>query len=189
MTISYTGYSVWNFILLYLIGRWIYLYPNRLSKMQNSKLIVFLSLSVAVTFILSLWWLNKGHIVSDKTIFAYSSPWVISSSVLLFLCFKNINLSYNWVGSIAPSVLSVYLIHENSLIHQWIYIKPLRKLIAFIPSDIISYLMLLVYGIVLFLLIVAFDKLVRVKLQERILGVLSKLEIYQVFDSNLKKLN
>ena len=157
--------------------------------MHNSMLMVLLSLSVAVTFILSLWWVSKGHVVSDKTIFAYSSPWVISSSILLFLYFKNINISYKWVKKIAPSVLSVYLLHENSLINPWVYIKPLRNLIAIIPSDIISYIMLLVYGAVLFLLVVAFDKFVRVKLQDRILGVLSTLEIYQIFDSNLKKLN
>lgn len=121
--------------------------------------------------------------------FAYCSPWVITSSVALFLVFKNITINKLWIAYIAPSVFSVYLFHENSLINQIVYIKPLRFVISIIPYDALSYQAIVVYGIILFALIVAFDRCVRLNIQEWIMNALSNFRILKIIDSKLLKLN
>ena len=163
-----------NFILLYLIGRWIALYDKDNSKRQCVRTIVSLIISVAFTFGLSVWWLHKGHDVADKTIFAYCTPWVILSSVSLFVLFKNISVKNSWINVVASSVFSVYLFHENGLIKQFVYIKPLKYLISQIPNDIFSYLCLIAYAILLFVIVVLFDRYVRIRIQDKLIKTLNK---------------
>lgn len=188
--IGYEGYSIANFILMYLIGRWIALYPNKLTKMRSCWITSLLIVSVCMTFVLALWWINRGHDIADKKIFAYSSPIVIMSSVLLFILFKNLTLSKQWINLVAPSVLSVYLFHENGLVKNFIYIKPLRHIIAIVPSDFISYLCVVLYGLILFAIVIIFDRFVRIKIQDMIVNALmNKIRVLKIIDSNLLKLN
>ena len=189
ISIGYQGYDIANFIMMYLIGRWIALYPNKMTKMRSIKTMGLLILSVCITFILSLWWISRGHDVSDKTIFAYSSPVVIMSSVLFFILFKNLTLSKQWINMVAPSVLSVYLFHENGLVKNIIYIKPLRHIIAVVPSDLVSYLCIVLYGLALFTIVIIFDRFVRIKIQDMIVNALSNIRVLKIIDSNLLKLN
>lgn len=186
---GYEGYSIANFIMMYLIGRWIALYPSKLTRMQSSRALVLLMVSVCITFILALWWISRGHDVSDKKIFAYSSPIVIMSCVLLFILFKNMPLSKQWINIVAPSVFSVYLFHENGLVKDIIYIKPLRHIIALVPSDFVSYLFIFLYGLLLFAIVIVFDQFVRIKIQDKIVNALSNIRVLKIIDSYLLKLN
>ena len=187
--LGYDGYKIWNFILIYLIGRWIALYFNKSSSKQAKNAAVVLVLSVLLTFCLSIWWIYRGHDVTDKTVFAYCSPWVLMSSVALFIIFKNINITKRWIYYVAPSVLSVYLLHENGLTKQIIYIKPLRYFISLVQSDILAYLSMIVYGLTLFAVVVLFDFFVRRKIQIFIVEKLTQVRIIKIFDTKLLKLN
>lgn len=187
--IGYKGYDLYNFILLYLTGRWISLYPVKSSRMSSKKLLILWLLSVVLTFVLAVWWVYRGRDVSDKKIFEYSAPWVYISSVLLFLYFISKSMDGKWILLISPSVFSVYLFHENSLIKQYVYIDPLKEILSSIPNDVLSYCSLLLYGILLFVIVIVFDKFVRVKFQDWLLRLLNRLEVWRIIDTNLKKLN
>jgi surface polysaccharide O-acyltransferase-like enzyme len=189
LTKGYLGNSVVNFILIYLIGRWIALYVKKNNKRQKYIAVFLLLLSVGLTFCLELWWLQRGNSVADKMIFSHSTPWIIASSVALFVLFKNITISKSWLFYIGPSVLSVYLFHENGLIKQYIYIKPLRYLFSISPNDALSYMIMIIYGLSLFSIIVLFDHYVRIPIQDYIMGTLKNNRVYKVMDSKLQKLN
>lgn len=183
------GCNIVNFMLIYLIGRLIALYARENSLKQKNIAAFLLFLSVGFTFCLELWWLNRGHGVADKTIFSHCTPWLITSSVALFVLFKNITITKRWLFFVGPSVLSVYLFHGNYLIEQYIYIKPLRFLISISPNDALSYIILIIYGLSLFSIIVLFDHFVRIPIQDYIMGNLKNNRVYKVMDSKLQKLN
>lgn len=187
--IGYDGYSILNFILLYLIGRWIALYPGFFYKQKNKQIFCAFFVSVVITFTLAIIWWKLGHHVGDKRMFAYSSPWVIFSSICLFLLFKNMHIKWRWVNFVSPSVLSVYLLHENSLISGKVYGRPLLYILSIMPNDLCSYLGMVLYGVLLFFIIVLFDKITRIWLQSHITKALSKLELWQIIDANLKRMN
>lgn len=189
VSIGYKGYDLYNFILLYLTGRWIALYPKRFDQVRPRRYFVLWVLSVLLIYTLSICWISIGHEVSDKKIFEYSAPWVYFSSVLLFLLFRSKSINWKWISLISPSVLSVYLFHENSWIKQYVYISPLKQLVSVTPNDFLSCVSLLLYGLLLFLCVVIFDKYVRISLQEWILKLLNKLEVLRIIDTHLKKLN
>lgn len=73
------------------------LYANENSKKLRWFSIVLLILSFMITFIMAMWWISRGHEVSDKKMFAYCAPWVIISSIALFAIFKNISISSHWI--------------------------------------------------------------------------------------------
>lgn len=189
VSIGYKGYDLYNFILLYLTGRWIALYPKRFDQVRPRRYFVLWVLSVLLIYTLSICWISIGHEVSDKKIFEYSAPWVYFSSVLLFLLFRSKSINWKWISLISPSVLSVYLFHENSWIKQYVYISPLKQLVSVTPNDFLSCVSLLLYGLLLFHCVVIFDKYVRISLQEWILKLLNKLEVLRIIDTHLKKLN
>lgn len=157
--------------------------------MSSKKLLILWLLSVVLTFVLAVWWVYRGHDVSDKKIFEYSAPWVYISSVLLFLYFRSKSIDGKWIMLIAPSVFSVYLFHENSLIRQLVYIDPLKEILSATPNDLLSYCSLLIYGILLFVCVVVFDKFVRIKFQDWLLRLFNRIEVWRIIDANLKKLN
>ena len=189
MTRGNNGNNIVNFVIIYLIGRFIALYARENSITQKNFAVFLLLLSVGFTFCLELWWLNKGHGVADKTIYSHCTPWLITSSVALFVLFKNITISKRWLFFVGPSVLSVYLFHGNYLIEQYIYVEPLRFLISISPNDALSYMILIIYGLLLFSIIVLFDHFVRIPIQDYIMGTLKNTRVYNVMDSKLQKLN
>lgn len=164
---GYEGLSICQFVVLYLLGRYIGLMKIEELRLKRNLWFLIYFLSVVATFSLSYSWVQRGHDVSDKMMFAYSSPWVLLSSVMFFLFFLTLNIQKKWILWMSPSVFSVYLLHENGLIKHLVYINPLRTVIAdshTYYSDICMYLVVLLYGVLLFLLIVIFDRFSRLSI-------------------------
>ena len=164
---GYQGYSIYQFVVLYLLGRYIRLIKVEKLRLKRTLWFLLYLLSVAVTFVLAYSWVQRGHDVSDKMMYAYSSPWVMLSSVMFFIFFLTLNINRRWILLISPSVFSVYLLHENGLINHLAYINPLRSVIAdsnTCYSDMYMYLVVLLYGVVLFMLIVIFDRFSRLSI-------------------------
>lgn len=164
---GYQGLSFYQFVVLYLLGRYIRLMKIEELRLKRNLWLLIYFFSVVVTFSLTYSWVQRGHDVSDKIMYAYSSPWVILSSVMFFLFFLTLNIQKKWILWISPSVFSVYLLHENGLIKHLVYINPLRTVIAdshTYYSDICMYLVIMLYGVLFFLLIVIFDRFSRLKI-------------------------
>ena len=109
------GYSGLSFMGLYLLARYIRLYPNRFTTFNKSWDMFTYLVFVAVMTLLGIAVLAAGQ--NPKIIYrmyAYSSPLVIVPSAYFLLFFSKIKLSYNKIVNwLAASCFSIYLTHSN----------------------------------------------------------------------------
>lgn len=109
------GYSGLSFMGLYLLARYIRLYPNRFTTFNKTWDMFTYFVFVILMTLLGIAVLAAGQ--NPKIIYrmyAYSSPLVIVPSAYFLLFFSKIKLSYNKVINwVAASCFSIYLIHSN----------------------------------------------------------------------------
>ena len=113
------GYSLFAFAGIYLIGRYLRLYPQRLERWNGRTFLLgYFGLTFAQSLALFLFAYGTGQsIVASPLAYkfmSYVSPINILAAVLLFLAFSRIKVqsaAINWIGS---STLAVYLIHCNA---------------------------------------------------------------------------
>lgn len=124
-----SGYSIYSFIGLYLIGRYI-----RISDFCNSKIFIsrgkILMLIIIVTFLITVGALfiagffHKGGGELQRfplSTFAYNNPLVIIQSILIFIFFTKLKFHskiINWCGT---SILALYLLHMHPNLKQDYY--------------------------------------------------------------------
>ena len=114
---SSSGYTIVNFVLMYLIGCYLRDMEESGIRFRNSTLIPMFILNILLLFCLT----NLEHVISGKHItqtvaWNYDNPLVILSAVLIFLIFKNIRIENNEVINLfAAASFSTYLIHINLL--------------------------------------------------------------------------
>ena len=116
------NYITWFFVI-YLIGSYIRLYPNKVfesKKISTIATTISISFSIATIFIC----LYLGKKTGEKNAYYYISDsnkiLAVITSVSLFLTFKNMSIRYNkTINKIAESIFGVLLIHANS--------DPMRK--------------------------------------------------------------
>ena len=110
-----SGYSVIHFVLIYMLGRCIYLYQDELTSLRRN---IWVIVWIICTLIICVM-----HILGIKFVWDYASPIVIASSVASFMPFlyrAYTNEKINWI---AKSTLAVYIIHSDTPV-----IKLLRKI-------------------------------------------------------------
>jgi hypothetical protein len=121
------SYVSW-FMVIYFIGSYIRLYPNKwFDSKKFSGVAVIISLMLSWGSVLAVAQLSS--IISDRvtryTFFIADSNKVlaVATAVSAFLFFKNLNIKYNKViNTIAASAFGVLLIHANSdTMRQWLW--------------------------------------------------------------------
>jgi len=99
------GYTIINFMLLYLIGGYISRYYE--SKKSFLFYFVLYLISAVLIFIMSLF---------TETAWNYSNIVVILEAVVLVLAFQKLNLgSIKWINGISKTTFGIYLIHTNHI--------------------------------------------------------------------------
>ena len=122
------GYSGISFAGLYLLARYVRLYPaKRFSHSIKFDLVVYLSfvvLNTLLSFILT----KYGHTILSSKLFFYTSPFVILASIHFLLIFTKFTITSKTINWIAASCFAIYLTHSNSflagpcydhVIHKW----------------------------------------------------------------------
>ncbi|MCB4809125.1 acyltransferase family protein [Tamlana sp. 62-3] len=114
--ISKSGYHLFNFIFLYLIGRFI---RQTEINIKHPKLI-FLSCSFTISLLGFIFiGINKTPFV--WRLFYYNNPILILSAISLFFVFFNFKIGYNkQINIIAQLVLGVYMIHDFPNVRNFI---------------------------------------------------------------------
>lgn len=107
LTGSLSGYSIVNFILVYLAGAWIRRNTEKLRKVPTGVLAALLLAAVAL-----LWGWRK---VLPATSWMYCNPLVIAEGVLLLLLFERMTFRSKIVNLMAPASFTCFLIHEALL--------------------------------------------------------------------------
>lgn len=104
-----SGYSFASFLGLYLLGRYINLYPGKYCKFDrriDAMLYIVLSVVPAVVSYVTTMKMGK-----DFATTSYTSPFVVFAALHLLLCFSKLNITSRSINWIAVSVFSIYLFH------------------------------------------------------------------------------
>lgn len=103
------GFTIINFMLLYIVGGAIRLTNF---EMTSSKLVKLILLCIALIYI----WTQVCDLFTIKGMrssWVYCNPLVILYSLLLFLYFKNLKVQSNFINSTAQLVYMCFLIHSG----------------------------------------------------------------------------
>ena len=115
------GASVVAFCGLYLLARYLRLYP--ISFLSREKLCVLSYLGLSLVLAFFIWFLVRMDFHTEyavKITFSHVNPVIILSSVALLMAFVNIDMpcskAINWI---AASAFAVYIIHINGFIFHY----------------------------------------------------------------------
>lgn len=122
------GYSPLFFIFLYLLGRYMKLYPFKLMQFNKgtdlSVYTFFCLLNIGVTFVQVF--AGRGR----TAMLNYLSPLTIVASVYFFLIFTKMHFTSKLVNWVAISSLAVYLLHGQGVFLVNVYCANIRNWIS-----------------------------------------------------------
>lgn len=136
------GYSTLGlFILLYLIGGYIRLYPNRwIGRCRSNFLfgIIMYGIIIVSAFLVDCLESSIPQLAGFESYLAGENKiTTILCAIGLFLGFKNLRMRYHpWLNRLAASMFSVYLIQENSFIHPLLWSKWFKNRLYSWSSDL-----------------------------------------------------
>lgn len=169
------GYNLFNFIMLYMIGRYLRLYWNNdYSKYRD--LLVFIAASIA-TAVLALLLNRMGR--NTYMALSYNCPFIIIASISLLLLFTKFNFKSKAINYLASSSLAIYLFQEGCY-NCYKYIGQMYT--SGVPA--LKFALMIVFYFVLSMLApIAIDKLRLLafgKLEEKAADVLDK-KVFQKY--------
>ena len=111
------GLSVVFFIFMYLLARYMRLYPGRITEFSKY---VFLGIYCLSAFCVAILLFVKHYYgvipLTEHMLMSYVCPFMVLCSVSLFLFFSKLQIKSKAINWISASCLSVYLIHANTLV-------------------------------------------------------------------------
>ena len=107
-----SGYELFQFIMLYTVGRYVSIYKVHLKTSKALAIYIVLSL---LTGILYGTLYMKGFPNYAYRMTNYNSPFLIAASLSFFLIFLNFNFRSQIVNNLSKSTLSIYLISGSFL--------------------------------------------------------------------------
>ena len=120
------GYSPLSFIGLYLLARYIRLYPNRWTvKSKWFDIGMYLCTSFLTMLCAMTYTITTGK--TDRLFYAYTSPLIIIGAIYFFLCFSKIKFQSKSVNWVASSAFAVFLLHTDPIFFMPYYLGPIRR--------------------------------------------------------------
>lgn len=150
------GYSVFHFIFLYFLGRYIKFHTLDYRRRTYVKIYIASSILIYLTSYIVLKY--AGIVWMQKIAFAYNNPIVLISSISLFLMFHSLKFESKWINYLSgPFIFSVYLIHMHPLIHP-IFFSNIKKCYFFINNQSTFYFTIFFLEILFIVLSVLIDR-------------------------------
>ena len=119
------GYSALSFMGLYLLARYIRLYPNKYTQLNKvTDIVLYISFSLLTTacaLSLTFWGRRVGTFM-----FQNSSPFIILSTVYFFLFFTKLSFSSNFVNWVSTSSFAAYIVHCSPFVFGPYYVDFIR---------------------------------------------------------------
>ena len=180
-----SGSTLVNFVFIYFVGRYLRIHRASLSF---SKLTCFLSYflcclaTAAASFVLARYF----HGERIWRLYQFNNPLIILEAIAVFYFFKAIRIESRLVNRIGGMVLAVYLIHDHSLVRNWLHDKVLRIDDFSGQSSYIFFLLL--FALTIFLCAL-FIEMIRRKLSNPVLSLLYSSHPFEVIESKLSFLH
>lgn len=106
------GYSLINFIFIYLLGRELSI--SSIFSKHNSIYPLFYLLSLISLYAMVFYSKDMGPVIL-KRVFAYNNPLVLLNAILFFRMFLYLNITIN-IKAISKYSLGIYLLHDNPIV-------------------------------------------------------------------------
>lgn len=114
----YSGYSVLSFIGLYLLARYVRMYPGQWAGRSSREYVRWYIISVLVSVLMTVLELVITNRISGRFI-SHDSPLVIFGSLCLLLSFLRLQFQSKLTNSLAASCFTIYLLHCHPLTLQY----------------------------------------------------------------------
>jgi surface polysaccharide O-acyltransferase-like enzyme len=168
------GYSLYNFIYLYLIGAYFRKYPV---KVRASVLMTLFLALIAISTIANYMLVYKynrfdSFDIADR-FFNYDFILVSVPAILFFLFFTKIKLNVKWLALLRPHILAVYLIHKQVNFEPFLFNRVFR-VGAYTGNLLIFHLLFFMFSI--FTLCVAIDYVLSMVFNKAIALISGKAE-------------
>ena len=150
------GYSPLSFMGLYLLSRYLRKYPSKMTSYSLFSYLLIYIFSVILITMVAIFAIYT-QILKMDTIYAYSSPLVIVSSLAFFLFFSKLSFTSRVVNWVSLSAFSIYLIHCNPLVFKPIYLTRIRDWYSLDLWTFLYHVVLLFFLIAI--VSIAFDKI------------------------------
>ncbi|MBP5430678.1 acyltransferase family protein [Ruminococcus sp.] len=139
---SGNGYTIVNFVLVYIIGAVIGKYKDDFSRFKIKTLVAAWFADVIIIFITS-------YFVYDEflsTAYSYCNPFIILEAVITFLIFKNMNIQDSKIiNTLAKGSFTVYLIHSVFLTFskydKVVKLNPILMVIVILITLLVIYIL------------------------------------------------
>jgi hypothetical protein len=112
------GYTFFQFIMMYCIGRFIRI--NKVELSWSKSVSLYIALSLIAGFAMYFLYLH-GYEKAAWKIGNYHDPLIICSAISLFLVFLSINFSNSWINKCSASALSIYLVQSSGVVEHFLY--------------------------------------------------------------------
>lgn len=116
--VNNNGYTLMQFVLMYVIGRHIRVHGFEL-KQHWATLLFFSTSLVNGAFFYTAFYFDCGSIAWRLTY--YNNPLVIVSAIAFFLIFLKIRIKSRAINYLSASALAIYLIQNTPLVSKWYY--------------------------------------------------------------------
>lgn len=107
------GYSFTSFIGLYLLARFIRIYPIKITQKRGSFDICLYFLMTLIPIL--LFYITKRSL----NMISYASPFVVLASLFFFLAFSKLKFQSKLINYLACSSFSIYLVHQHPFIKPY----------------------------------------------------------------------
>lgn len=192
-----TGYTLYHFVYLYLIGAYLRIYPlkdmDMLKKFSKEKLQIVLMIAMILCVILNygIYKTSESLLTANSISYeygsdlmfmtkAYCNPIVILQSICYFSLFGTFNLKNKFINKMSALTFGVYLIHENNFVRLHLY-KWLK-----IDNGIITSYKFVIYALIISLAIYIGASIIEL-IRQAIGNIIKKSSIYnKVKDSYYK---
>lgn len=151
---SQWGYTIVNFVLMYILGAYLRINPGKNSSKKNFLILLSVVLSICIWAVIG----KYSGLTLENSAWSYCNPLIILEAVLIFSIFKKINLgNIGWINKLAKGCFTVFLVHMSL-----IALIPIDKLVVDNPLIMTVLLLVLCCGIFLICWCVwwVYDKLI-----------------------------
>lgn len=154
------GKNLANFLTLYVIGNTLHAYEKFWKKIPVYYIItVYLLINISVVSVYNLFY---GTFVAKgiwKIFFPYQSPGLILNSILFFLIVLHWRFKSKAINWFASSALAIYLIHESSLVRNYILGPVTLEIREYLGNDYLTLPAIIFMALVLCFVCILLDKL------------------------------
>lgn len=172
------GKNIINFVFLYCLGRFIYMNKAILLSIDQ-KVLVTIVVALNVSIFMGLQWI--GSVVLKnliyKSFFPYYSVGLIINSIVIFCIFAKLRIRSNFINLVASSMFSVYLIHHQPFLMQYVIQPIVSKVESFCNGDMSLFVGLVMTTAIVMVCCVTIDLMIKPIFATIEKGILQKMRI------------